>query len=51
MDKGGVALSIGPGRIGLTETRAINDLMAAHGAQVAIGLYAESAPGRMEVNE
>ncbi len=47
IDKGGIALSTKPGRIGLSEARAINDLAAAHGARVAIGLYAESALGTL----
>ena len=47
IDKGGIALSTKPGRIGLTAARAINDLAAAHGAKVAIGLYAESALGTL----
>ena len=47
IDKGGIALSTKPGRIGLSEARAINDLAAAHGAKVAIGLYAESALGTL----
>ncbi len=47
IDKGGIALSTKPGRIGPSEARAINDLAAAHGAKVAIGLYAESALGTL----
>jgi L-alanine-DL-glutamate epimerase-like enolase superfamily enzyme len=47
IEKGGIALSTKPGRIGLTEARAINALAAAHGAKVAIGLYAESALGTL----
>lgn len=47
IDKGGFALSTKPGRIGLSEARAINALAAAHGAKVAIGLYAESALGTL----
>lgn len=47
IDKGGIALSTKPGRIGLSEARAINELAAAHGAKVAIGLYAESALGTL----
>ena len=42
-----VALSTKPGRIGLSEARAINDLAAIRGAKVAIGLYAESALGTL----
>lgn len=42
-----VALSTKPGRIGLSEARAINDLAAARGAKVAVGLYAESALGTL----
>jgi L-alanine-DL-glutamate epimerase-like enolase superfamily enzyme len=47
IEKGGIALSTKPGRIGLTEARAINALAATHGAKVAIGLYAESALGTL----
>ena len=47
IDKGGIALSTKPGRIGLSEARAINALAATHGAKVAIGLYAESALGTL----
>ena len=50
LDKGAaskVALSTKPGRIGLSEARAINDLAATRGAKVAIGLYAESALGTL----
>ena len=47
IDKGGIALSTKPGRIGPSEARAINELAALHGAKVAIGLYAESALGTL----
>ena len=50
LDKGSaakVALSTKPGRIGLSEARAINALAAARGAKVAVGLYAESALGTL----
>lgn len=47
IDKGAIALSTKPGRIGLSEARAINDLAAAKGAKVAVGLYAESALGTL----
>ena len=50
LEKGGegkVALSTKPGRIGLSEARAINEHGAARGAKVAIGLYAESALGTL----
>ena len=50
LDKGhaaGVALSTKPGRIGLSEARAIHALAAARGAKVAVGLYAESALGTL----
>ena len=46
-DAGKVALSTKPGRIGLSEARAINDFAATHSAKVAIGLYAESALGTL----
>ena len=42
-----VALSTKPGRIGLSEARAINAFAATRGAKVAIGLYAESALGTL----
>ena len=50
LDKGSaanVALSTKPGRIGLSEARAINVLACARGAKVAVGLYAESALGAL----
>lgn len=47
LDKGATALSTKPGRIGLSEARAINDLATTRGAKVAIGLYAESALGTL----
>lgn len=47
LDKGATALSTKPGRIGLSEARAISKLAAARGAKVAIGLYAESALGTL----
>ena len=47
IDNGAIALSTKPGRIGPSEARAINILAAAHGAKVAIGLYAESALGTL----
>ncbi len=46
-DAGTVALSTKPGRIGLSEARAINDLASRRGARVAVGLYAESALGSL----
>jgi L-alanine-DL-glutamate epimerase-like enolase superfamily enzyme len=47
LDRGATALSTKPGRIGLSEARAINDLAATRGARVAIGLYAESLAGTL----
>ena len=47
LDRGANALSTKPGRIGLSEARAINTLAAARGARVGIGLYAESALGTL----
>lgn len=47
LERGATALSTKPGRIGLSEARAINDLAAARGAKVAIGLYAESLAGTL----
>ena len=42
-----IALSTKPGRIGLSEARAIHAFAATSGAQVAVGLYAESALGTL----
>ncbi len=50
LDKGTapkVALSTKPGRIGLSEARAIHQFASARGAKVAVGLYAESALGTL----
>ena len=47
LDRGAIALSTKPGRIGLSEARAINALAASRGAKVAVGLYAESALGTL----
>ena len=44
---GRTALSTKPGRIGLSEARAINESAALQGAKVAVGLYAESALGSL----
>ena len=40
-------MSTKPGRIGLSEARAINESAALQGAKVAVGLYAESALGSL----
>ena len=45
LDRGARALSTKPGRIGFSAAREISALAAAAGAQVALGLYAESALG------
>ena len=47
LERGARALSAKPGRIGMTEVLAINELAAQHGAQVATGIYAESALGSL----
>lgn len=47
LERGARALSAKPGRIGLSEARGIAALAAARGAQVAVGLYAESALGSL----
>ena len=47
LEKGATALSTKAGRIGFTEAREISALAAAHGARVALGLYAESALGTL----
>jgi L-alanine-DL-glutamate epimerase-like enolase superfamily enzyme len=44
---GARALSAKPGRVGLTEARAIADLAEAAGARTVAGLYAESALGAL----
>jgi len=46
-EKGAIALSTKAGRIGFSEAREISALAAAHGARVALGLYAESALGTL----
>lgn len=45
--RGARALSTKPGRVGLSETRAIESLARAHGAKTAVGIYAESALGTL----
>ena len=47
LEKGATALSTKAGRIGFSEAREIAALAAAHGARVALGLYAESALGTL----
>jgi len=47
LERGAVALSTKPGRIGISEARLIAALAARRGARVAIGLYAESALGTL----
>ena len=47
IEKGAMALSTKAGRIGFSEAREISSLAAAHGARVALGLYAESALGTL----
>ncbi len=47
IEKGARALSTKAGRIGFSEAREISALAAAHGARVALGLYAESALGTL----
>jgi len=47
LDRGARALSTKPGRVGLAETRAMQALAERHGAQTAVGLYAESALGTL----
>lgn len=47
LERGAVALSTKPGRIGISEARQITALAAKRGAKVAIGLYAESALGTL----
>jgi L-alanine-DL-glutamate epimerase-like enolase superfamily enzyme len=47
LERGAKALSTKPGRVGLTETRAIAALAAARGAKTAVGIYAESLLGTL----
>jgi L-alanine-DL-glutamate epimerase-like enolase superfamily enzyme len=47
LEKGATALSTKTGRIGFSESREISALAEAHGARVALGLYAESALGTL----
>lgn len=47
LEKGATALSTKTGRIGYSESREISVLARAHGARVALGLYAESALGTL----
>lgn len=47
LERGARALSAKPGRIGMSETIAIGELAARHGAGVATGIYAESALGTL----
>ena len=47
LERGALALSTKPGRVGLTETRAIAALAALRGASTAVGIYAESALGTL----
>jgi L-alanine-DL-glutamate epimerase-like enolase superfamily enzyme len=47
LERGAQALSTKPGRVGLTETRAIAALSLGRGAKTAVGIYAESALGTL----
>ncbi len=47
LERGARALSAKPARVGLGETRAISALARSAGAQVAVGIYAESALGTL----
>jgi L-alanine-DL-glutamate epimerase-like enolase superfamily enzyme len=47
LERGAVALSTKPGRIGISEARQITALAGRRGAKVAIGLYAESELGTL----
>ena len=47
LERGARAISLKPGRVGLSEARAIGELAAATGAQTAVGIYAESALGTL----
>lgn len=47
LERGAKALSTKPGRVGLTETRAIAAMAALRKAKTAVGIYAESALGTL----
>jgi L-alanine-DL-glutamate epimerase-like enolase superfamily enzyme len=47
LERGAQALSTKPGRVGLTETRAIAARALPRGARTAVGIYAESALGTL----
>jgi L-alanine-DL-glutamate epimerase-like enolase superfamily enzyme len=47
LERGATALSVKPGRIGISEARRIADLAAQKGANVCSGMYAESALGTL----
>ncbi|MBI3373633.1 MAG: mandelate racemase/muconate lactonizing enzyme family protein [Betaproteobacteria bacterium] len=47
LERGARALSVKPGRVGLSESRAIAASAALRGQRVALGLYAESALGTL----
>ena len=47
LERGAVALSTKPGRIGISEARQITALCGRRGAKVAVGLYAESELGTL----
>lgn len=45
--RGAKAISLKPGRVGLSESRRIGELVRAAGASTALGIYAESALGTL----
>ena len=47
LERGAKALSVKPGRIGISEARRIADLARENGANVCSGMYAESALGTL----
>ena len=47
LERGATALSVKPGRIGITQARRIAELAAQQGANVCSGMYAESALGTL----
>ena len=47
LERGAQALSTKPGRVGLTETRAIAAMALTRAAKTAVGIYAESALGTL----
>lgn len=47
LDRGAKAMATKPGRVGLSETRAVEALASARGARTTVGIYAESLLGTL----